>query len=119
MLSRVRENTELIGGIAEASRGQSSAIGEVTTAIRQMDQMTQHNAALVEETNAAIEQTEAEASELDRIVEVFVLGGPEVRGSRAPAGGRPAPRLSSVATHPVRGNTALKPQWSALRRSAP
>ena len=33
--------------------------------------MTQHNAALVEETNAAIEQTEAQATELDRIVDVF------------------------------------------------
>jgi len=38
-----------------------------------MDEMTQHNAALVEETNAAIEQTEAQASELDRIVDVFTL----------------------------------------------
>ena len=30
----------------------------MTTAVRQLDEMTQHNAALVEETNAAIEQTE-------------------------------------------------------------
>ena len=36
-----------------------------------MDEMTQHNVALVEETNAAIEQTEAQASELDRIVDIF------------------------------------------------
>jgi methyl-accepting chemotaxis protein len=33
--------------------------------------MTQHNAALVEETNAAIEQTEAQASELDEVVAAF------------------------------------------------
>jgi hypothetical protein len=39
------------------------------TAVRQMDEMTQHNAALVEQTNAAIEQTESQASELDRIVD--------------------------------------------------
>ena len=38
-----------------------------------MDEMTQHNAALVEQTNAAIEQTESQASELDRIVEVFAI----------------------------------------------
>ena len=38
-----------------------------------MDEMTQHNAALVEETNAAIEQTESQATELDRIVEVFTV----------------------------------------------
>ncbi len=65
ILLGVRENTDLINGIAQASHEQSNAIGEVTTAIRQMDDMTQHNAALVEETNAAIEQTEGQANELD------------------------------------------------------
>ena len=48
-------------GIAKDSREQASAIEEVNVAVRQMDEMTQHNAALVEETNAAIEQTEAQA----------------------------------------------------------
>ncbi len=47
----------------------------MNVAVRDMDTMTQHNAALVEETNAAIEQTEAQASELDRIVEVFKIDG--------------------------------------------
>jgi len=41
--------------------------------VRQIDEMTQHNAALVEETNAAIEQTEGQAQQLDRIVDVFVV----------------------------------------------
>jgi hypothetical protein len=53
-----------------------------------MDEMTQHNAALVEETNAAIEQTEAQASELDRIVDIFVISdsdAPPVRRAAAPA----------------------------------
>ena len=60
-------------GIARESRSQASAIEEVNTAVRQLDEMTQHNAALVEETNAAIEQTEAQANDLDRIVDVFTL----------------------------------------------
>jgi methyl-accepting chemotaxis protein len=60
-------------GIARESREQAASIEEVNTAVRQMDEMTQHNAALVEETNAAIEQTEAQARELDRIVEVFTI----------------------------------------------
>jgi methyl-accepting chemotaxis protein len=41
-----------------ASREQAAAIDEVSTAVRALDEMTQHNAALVEEINAAIEQTE-------------------------------------------------------------
>jgi len=59
--------------IARESREQASSIEEVNTAIRQLDEMTQHNAALVEQTNAAIEQTEAQAQDLDRIVDVFTL----------------------------------------------
>ncbi len=79
MLDAARESSALIDGIATASKDQAAAIEEVTTAVRQLDEMTQHNAALVEETNAAIEQTEAQASELDRIVDVFALDGQEQR----------------------------------------
>ena len=73
MVEGVRENAELVEGIARDSREQASSIDEVNVAIRQMDEMTQHNAALVEETNAAIEQTEGQAAELDQIVGAFVL----------------------------------------------
>ena len=75
MQEAVKRNRDLLDGIARESRVQASSIDEVSSAIRQMDEMTQHNAALVEETNAAIEQTESQASELDRIVSVFVVGG--------------------------------------------
>jgi methyl-accepting chemotaxis protein len=74
MLASVTENHSALDAIARASREQASAIEEVNIAVRQMDEMTQHNAALVEETNAAIEQTEGQASELDHIVAVFQLG---------------------------------------------
>jgi methyl-accepting chemotaxis protein len=75
MLEAARSNMTLMEGIARESREQASAIEEVNTAVRQMDEMTQHNAALVEETNAAIEQTENQANELDRIVESFRING--------------------------------------------
>src|SRR5262249_39975696 len=73
MMVAARSSSDLMESIAKDSREQASAIEEVNTAGRQMDEMTQHNAALVEETNAAIEQTEAQASELDRIVAVFTF----------------------------------------------
>jgi methyl-accepting chemotaxis protein len=72
--SSVTESAKLIGEIASAGRQQAVAIDEVNVAVRQMDEITQHNAALVEQTNAAIEQTEAQAGELDRIVAVFTIG---------------------------------------------
>jgi methyl-accepting chemotaxis protein len=71
MLDAARTNNELMDAIARDSRAQASTIDEVNGSVRKLDEMTQHNAALVEETNAAIEQTEAQAIELDRIVDIF------------------------------------------------
>ena len=93
MLGAVRENSTLMQAIARASREQASSLGEVMTAVRQMDEMTQHNAALVEQTNAAIEQTESQAADLDRIVEIFKLpepGGRSAGGTHAQHAARAA-----------------------------
>ena len=118
MLDAARGNNGLLESIANESREQASAIEEVTTAVRTMDEMTQHNAALVEETNAAIEQTEAQATELDRIVDVFRIAreGAKVRGEQSPpAGGarglqqRLAAASANLTTH---GNAAVAPDWS-------
>jgi methyl-accepting chemotaxis protein len=73
MLGAAQQNRDLLVGIAAASNEQAASISEVTAAVRQLDEMTQHNAALVEETNAAIEQTEAQAGELDKVVDVFAI----------------------------------------------
>jgi methyl-accepting chemotaxis protein len=73
MLEAARQSSQLVETIAADSHAQATRITEVSSAVRQLDEMTQHNAALVEQTNAAIEQTEAQAVELDRIVDVFVL----------------------------------------------
>ena len=103
------ESASLIDTIAQANGEQSASLEEVTVAVRQMDEMTQHNAALVEETNAAIEQTEAQAGELDRIVEVFRVSqnaAPAPKRQAPPAKPRPAPRNI--------GNTALASDWEAF-----
>ncbi len=71
ILSAVRDNTTIMGDISSATREQASAIEDVRRAMVSMEETTQHNAALVEETNATIEQTEAQAAELDRLVALF------------------------------------------------
>ena len=123
MLDAVRTNASQMEQIAKESHEQAAAIEEVNTAVRQMDEMTQHNAALVEQTNAAIEQTEAQASELDHIVDVFTIadGG----GLRAPtAGPKKTPKPGSgtgaqkdkapdtAKTYLSKGNAALDRDWS-------
>ncbi|MCR6635965.1 methyl-accepting chemotaxis protein [Devosia sp.] len=112
MMDALRANTALLDDIARASREQASAIDEVNTAVRQMDEMTQHNAALVEEVNAAIEQTENQASELDRIVDVFALDARPSLATR-PAPTRSQPKVkAAAAAYLTQGNAALKEDWS-------
>jgi methyl-accepting chemotaxis protein len=113
MLTAARRNNELMEGIARESREQASGIEEVTIAVRQMDEMTQHNAALVEQTNAAIQQTEAQAVELDHIVDIFTLVETEKPAIRTPQPRPTGPvKLKDAArAYLSRGNTALDPAW--------
>ena len=115
MLEGARKNYELLQGIARESREQASAIDEVNVAVRSLDEMTQHNAALVEETNAAIEQTEAQAAELDRIVDIFTIAETPARAAPAPRDTRPTrERVKAAAKSYLRteGNAAIEKDWA-------
>jgi methyl-accepting chemotaxis protein len=92
ILDAARAEQRADGRHCRESREQAVSIEEVNIgAVRQLDEMTQHNAALVEETNAAIEQTEAQANELDRIVDVFT-GCARGRVATSESRGRSKPR---------------------------
>jgi len=120
MLEGARRNFELMDGIARESRQQASSIDEVTSAVRTLDEMTQHNAALVEETNAAIEQTEAQASELDRIVDVFKTHEREAARMETKAPPRPQQGIKALQqrvktaakAYLSNGNAAIAGDWS-------
>ena len=97
--------------------GAGLRIDEVNVAVRQMDEMTQHNAALVEETNAAIEQTETQATELDRIVSQFRVAYESKTAASMPvplkSTTRQVARLTSTARRYVTdGNAAVSADWS-------
>ena len=111
MVEAARANTSLIENIARESQEQAHSINEVNTAVRQLDEMTQHNAALVEQTNAAIEQTEGQASELDRIVDVFTIR------EQAAAEKRPVAPAPVPARAPERGVRALQDKVRTAARS--
>jgi methyl-accepting chemotaxis protein len=116
ILKGARRNSELLESIARESKAQAASIEEVSIAIRQMDEMTQHNAALVEETNAAIEQTEAQAVELDRIVAVFTLDDRRARADQPAAKGGIASAAHKVVraakSYLTRGNAAVEEDWA-------
>jgi methyl-accepting chemotaxis protein len=69
----VQRVTDMIAEISAAAREQSQGIGEVNTSVNQLDQMTQQNAALVEESAAAAESLKEQALRLSSVVGTFKL----------------------------------------------
>ncbi|MDI4635906.1 HAMP domain-containing protein [Pelomonas sp. V22] len=75
VVSQVRRVSDLIGEISAASSEQSKGIGQVGEAVSQLDQVTQQNAALVEESAAAADSLQQQARQLAQTVSVFRLEG--------------------------------------------
>ncbi|HEY0878315.1 MAG TPA: methyl-accepting chemotaxis protein [Zeimonas sp.] len=88
----VQRVTDIIGEITAASNEQSSGIDQINVAVAQLDQMTQQNAALVEESAAAAESLKHQAANLADVVGVFRVDEGEwhgtPRGERANAAER-------------------------------
>ncbi len=97
IVASIRRVTDIMGDIANASHEQSAGIEQVNQAISQMDQVTQQNAALVEEAAAAASSLQERAVELVDVVAVFRLRGDAQAKSLKVAGGLPAP-VSSAAS---------------------
>ncbi|HMZ85915.1 MAG TPA: methyl-accepting chemotaxis protein, partial [Giesbergeria sp.] len=74
VVAAVRRVTDLMGEISAASTEQSQGVSQVGEAVVQMDQVTQQNAALVEEMAAAATSLKGQSLELVQSVEVFRLG---------------------------------------------
>ena len=65
--------TQALGGVTAASEGQAGSINEINTAVGQLDNITQQNAALVEEAAAAAQSLKEQAAGLSRMVTSFRL----------------------------------------------
>jgi methyl-accepting chemotaxis protein-1 (serine sensor receptor) len=73
IIAAVQRVTDIMGEIASASEEQSGGIGEVARAVSQMDEVTQQNAALVEQASAAAQSLQEQAERLRSAVSVFQL----------------------------------------------
>jgi methyl-accepting chemotaxis protein len=73
IVTAVKRVTDIMAEISAASDEQSTGIGEVNRAIIQMDDVTQQNAALVEQAAAAAESMQEQANALTVAVSVFKL----------------------------------------------
>jgi methyl-accepting chemotaxis protein len=74
VVGSVNKVSDLIAEIAASSEEQSSGIGQINTAVSQMDHVVQQNASLVEEAAAATESMKEQAVALLQLVARFKLG---------------------------------------------
>ena len=96
IIGAVQRVTDIMGEIAAASEEQSGGIDQVARAVTQMDEVTQQNAALVEEAAAAASSLEDQAGKLRTAVAVFQL---EEGSYKAPV--NTAPKRASAPAHAV------------------
>jgi len=109
IVSKVGDISSLVAEIAASAQEQATALVEVNTAINQMDQVTQQNAAMVEESTAASHSLTQEADELQGLVARFRVGE-----NGAAAHSEPRSRgVKAAAPHPVMQQRRRAAQFAA------
>jgi hypothetical protein len=113
IVASVKRVTDIMGEISAASEEQSGGIDQVNRAVAQMDEVTQQNAALVEQAAAAAGSLEEQARNLAEAVSVFKIQSGEVIDVQAKqlAGSRgavphAAPRAAAPASTPAQAAKA-------------
>ncbi len=86
IVTTVSDVTKLMNAIADDSREQSGSLDDVNLAIRDMDQMIQHNSTIAQQTNEAISVANVRVADIDDIASGFTLKARE---------GTPAPEIDS------------------------
>jgi methyl-accepting chemotaxis protein len=115
IVGRVQEIATLMAEITASTQEQSTALAEVNTAINQMDQVTQQNAAMVEESTAASHTLAKEAEELSRLVSTFKVGTPAEAQRKAEPVATQQKRVANFA----KGGGGGRPAAAAARKSDP
>ena len=108
VVSAVRRVSDIVSEISSASVEQSTGVTQVGEAVSQMDQATQQNAALVEESAAAAESLRQQAQQLVEAVAVFKLDAAGGSGAGARPMPRHAPARSSLARPSGHGTAGAK-----------
>jgi len=116
IVAEVQEINRHVMAIVEAAQEQSSGLQQINTAVNQMDQDTQKNAAMVEETTAASHGLAREASSLNQLLGQFKLSATFEAPIRAatPAerpSASPARALGRKLATAFSGNAAVKQDW--------
>lgn len=116
IVDSVKQVSDIIGEITAASAEQSDGIGQVNVAVSQLDQMTQQNAALVEESTAASESLRDQASRLSQTVAQFKTA--QVTQDEAPSLVRHTPLKSAHSAAGMHKPAKLSSPKSAAKPAA-
>jgi len=112
ILGSVKRVADIVAEIAAASSEQASGIDQVNSAVSQMDEMTQQNAALVEESAAAAHALEDQSRELNRLMGFFHTGNDNSAAQ--------AEQVVARSTKPaVKAKPAVKPALKLAVKAAP
>ena len=98
IVSQIKQVDGLIAAISSATSEQTVGVGQVTRAVSQLDQVTQQNAALVEESAAAADSLNTQVGYLTRGVSAFKLPGDSLGAAGVAARG---PSASAAARSPA------------------
>jgi methyl-accepting chemotaxis protein len=105
IVAQVARLNALVSDIAASAREQATALGEVNSAVNKMDQVTQQNAAMVEQSTAASHTLEGEAAALSRLVGTFQIGAVEA-AHQAPRPAARGPGMPQPVRRPPAGSPA-------------
>jgi methyl-accepting chemotaxis protein len=119
IVASVQRVSDLIGEITASSTEQRDGIAQVNQAVTHLDQMTQQNAALVEESMAAASALRDQAQRLSEVVSVFNVGATATAAPRPrPARPAPAPAPRKVTAAQGGGTRPAVPGPAVARKAA-
>jgi methyl-accepting chemotaxis protein len=117
---QVKRVSDLIAAISAASLEQTTGIGQIGDAVAQLDQVTQQNAALVEESAAAAESLKVQAGQLAQAVSFFTLDQQQDAATvKAPSAVLPRPAAAARATTAPKARLARAAVTGAEHAVAP
>ncbi len=113
IVAQVEQIDLLVSEIAASSQEQATGLAQVNSAVNQMDQVTQQNAAMVEQSTAATHSLRGEADELRRLISEFRTSEAAARPAQATSASQPTPSEPRRMTERLRrayggGATAAK-----------
>jgi len=101
IVTAVKKVNDIVAEISTASDEQATGLDEINKAMGEMDEMTQQNAALVEQAAAASESLSSQAENLEALISFFDTGMQQAARASAPVRRTPAPAPAPVKKAPA------------------